>query len=356
MITFPKSHYIGIVNSRRSGGKTDQLPLGFMTPWGEDSSAKKRIATVDNWVVSNSSGDTPPKAAILPNEPVGGFCLLDAVVRSSRYNSSVKFRIEDPRGFEVEISAHNLMSIMTHSVIDKGEILDMCVWGRDKSENVLVPVSSPLYNVMQDTSARISRTVSLKELQQGDYVVMHNSYAGRYIGKYYELDHDYSHHSDWGIYKWRASKKPKWVFLHDNQVNVLASPPKLSEISVGEPISQLDGLRLINQFGKFSIDQKIEQKYHVEATAEYKTHSYCDPKHNYVIEYQGSFWVIAAQFQNDYRIHPIDRGAWEGHQAIIVEKDRYNWAKEARIPSIAGLPMWVRTHSLTISTGDVIAI
>ena len=43
-VKIPAKHYVGMVKRQH-----DDLPLGFITPWGEDAAAQKRIATVNNW-------------------------------------------------------------------------------------------------------------------------------------------------------------------------------------------------------------------------------------------------------------------------------------------------------------------
>jgi len=41
-IKIPAKHYVGLVKRKNS-----KLPIGFMTPWGEDTAAKNRMASVD---------------------------------------------------------------------------------------------------------------------------------------------------------------------------------------------------------------------------------------------------------------------------------------------------------------------
>ena len=43
-VIIPEKHYVGMVV--RNGSK---IPLGFITPWGDDKAAQKRMKTVDDW-------------------------------------------------------------------------------------------------------------------------------------------------------------------------------------------------------------------------------------------------------------------------------------------------------------------
>ena len=51
-IHIPETHYVGINLERNS---KDEVPLGFLTPGGTDSAAKKRQSTVDQWCGKNGS-------------------------------------------------------------------------------------------------------------------------------------------------------------------------------------------------------------------------------------------------------------------------------------------------------------
>jgi hypothetical protein len=374
-LNFPKTHYCGIVMNRSShGGNRDNLPLGFITPYGEDSSAKKRMATVDAWVSSNCRyDDSVPTKTVIKNTPMGGFCLLDAVVRSSRYNTSVKFRIEDPRGFELEISAHNLMMIMRDSVIDKGEILDMCVWGRDGSENVLVPVSSPQYSVMEHNSARMSKSASLKDMNAGDTVVMHNGYEGRYIGKFHEIDYNYNSKHDSVSYKYFSSPKKKWVFLRDGVVKVLASAPKISEIFQGEPIEIEEGLRMLNNLKDrkymFSMDKELSSDFHIAESTQkaVEDQPYYSANQWHVVKHDDAYWTVKKKYGNNgFDLTKINTDGWENHKLISYEQvgsvhNNY-WGRTyysnvtTDLTSLAGLDIVSRTTTLTLSNGDILNI
>jgi hypothetical protein len=79
---------------------------------------------------------------ILQNVPQSGFKIVDVVSRCSTSNKF--YRILDPRGFELEISADNLLELMFSSTIENGVIKSECVWGKQTSA-ALVPVNSEHY-------------------------------------------------------------------------------------------------------------------------------------------------------------------------------------------------------------------
>jgi hypothetical protein len=186
-IKFPKKHYVGF----QARPSVDDVPLGFMTPDGEDAAAKKRKTSVDNWAAGNYYGNSNKEAKLpaqtFDNDPMIGFKLG----RSIRHGGSgwgqgnVKWRIEDPRGFELEISSPNFAQIISFCNVERGEIQEQCVWARLGSENILVPVNSDVYeNAVQNTE-RMAKKASLRDIKIGDDVVMQNGDAGKYMGVYY---------------------------------------------------------------------------------------------------------------------------------------------------------------------------
>lgn len=65
------------------------------------------------------------------NEPLAGFTIESV---ATRYTTSNKlFRIGDPRGFQLEISADNLLELIGSCIIEKGEIKDKCKWDFGKN-------------------------------------------------------------------------------------------------------------------------------------------------------------------------------------------------------------------------------
>lgn len=190
-IKIPANHYIGF----QARGH-DDVPLGFMTPDGTDKAAEKRKATVDSWAAQGGRSwdpttrtwktDKAMPAATYENKPLSGFKMGREIRRNSGWGQgNVKWRIEDPRGFELEISSPNFASIILCTTIENGDILEECVWARQGSDNVLLPVSSDVYKQAMANTSRINASISLKDLSPGHHVILQNGKEGLYLGQHF---------------------------------------------------------------------------------------------------------------------------------------------------------------------------
>jgi len=181
-IKIPDNHYVGF--QKRSG---DEIPLGFMTPDGTDSAATKRKATVDNW--ARGGGYSSTKQATLPaktfeNKPLVGFKMGKNISYGSGWDSRHdKWRIEDPRGFQLEITSGNLQKVMELCTIERGEIQEPCIWGRLGTENVLIPTASDIYQNAAANTKRMSKKGSIRDAKIGDKLIFKNGQEWIYMGK-----------------------------------------------------------------------------------------------------------------------------------------------------------------------------
>lgn len=182
-IKIPAKHYVGMV--RRGEGK---LPLAFITPSGEDAASLKRIATVDSWVSSNGryGGNKPLPSMTIDNVPLSGF-KLTSDIRSSSYGGLDKWRVEDPRGFELEITSGNLARLLSVGMIDRGEINDQCVWGRDGSNNILISVNTDEYKAAVENTKVAGLTAEWKNAKPGNTVLLQNNIRGIWLGRMHPL-------------------------------------------------------------------------------------------------------------------------------------------------------------------------
>jgi hypothetical protein len=148
--------YVG----QRPQGGNNPLPLAFITPYEENAAGKKRIETVDRWAddlayeMVNGKWTKNPntlKPTIIDNVPLAGFSIAKSVRRDSSWNGgNVVWRIEDPRGFEWEISSPNLAQILTQTGIAAGGIINgRCIIGRLAGANILVPEGTDLWDKME---------------------------------------------------------------------------------------------------------------------------------------------------------------------------------------------------------------
>ena len=179
-IKIPTKHYCGM---QKRGD--DDLPLGFITPYGTDQAAKNRIDTVDKWARGWRGNNNLP-ATVLNNTPMAGFKLSDTIKRTSSWGrGNVVWRIDDPRGFELEITNNNLMQIMLCAMVVDAEIICPCVWGREGAENVLIPTDSQLYKDAMLNTERQKKTVSTRDVKPGNTIVLQNGVKGKYLGAFF---------------------------------------------------------------------------------------------------------------------------------------------------------------------------
>lgn len=217
-IKFPKTHYVGMI-----GRKEDVLPLGFMTPDGTDKAAQKRKGTVDDWVANatryRQEDHKIAATRVLDNVPLIGFRLTRQIKRDSGWGSgNVKWRIEDPRGFELEITSPNMARVIDSCVIDNGEILEECVWARLGAENILVPISSDLYQAAQRNEERVAAKVKPSEVERGDTVVLHNGNEGVYLGKFECFERNYRYREDHrNMFEYAWKSKPVHALLQTSK-------------------------------------------------------------------------------------------------------------------------------------------
>lgn len=176
-IKIPAKHYVGLSNRI-----TGRLPTGYMTPWGTDSAAKKRMKTIDYQIGSVKFKLQP---LVIDNEPMHGF-RVTSPLRESDYGET-NWRVEDPRGFEVEISSGNLALLINAGLIDHGEITSECIWARQGSENILVSTETNDYITAVENTKVASKYTPWKDVTIGNKIVLIDNTKGIYLGKMYVL-------------------------------------------------------------------------------------------------------------------------------------------------------------------------
>ena len=174
----------------------ESLPLGQLTHYEEKAPAtsKKRMEQCD----SRSSKDS--EGVIFDNVPMVGFRISRSQRRLGWNNRSEVIQIEDPRGFEVQITIANLIMLTDNNLLENGEILRECIWGRDGNNNVLLPVNSEPYKQALENLDRIASSVRPKSVEVGNEVLLKNGNIGRYMGTlwsvgWHSVDGERSRHS-----------------------------------------------------------------------------------------------------------------------------------------------------------------
>lgn len=197
---YPKL-YVG-VKGKRSFNKEDP-PLSFATQVGTDAEWTKRKKTVDDWAGYTRRGTyvynpetrtsdyvSPPEQTeegfYIDNEPMSGFYFEKSV---TRWRTSNKwFAINDPRGFQLQITAENLGEILLNSHITKGMLVGKFVWAKKGQYVYLCREDHPDY-VDNLNSDKVKKSKSSVKLTPGDRVIL--PYNGTidnpsiYLGKKY---------------------------------------------------------------------------------------------------------------------------------------------------------------------------
>lgn len=170
----PEKHYVAWRNF------AEKMPLAFMTVYGTDKAALKRMETVDTWV-SQRSKLLPVKNTIV-NEAQTGFEIANEVRRWT--TSNVLWRINDPRGFQLEISSGNMAYLLGFCDISKGIIKEELIWVRDGKDNYLLPTASEEYaTYTRNSTAMVSKT-KIGEVNVGDHISVATGESGTYLGMY----------------------------------------------------------------------------------------------------------------------------------------------------------------------------
>lgn len=166
--------------------------LGFMAPHEMNAAGRKRQTTIRNWMRSYPwpvpLDDISANELILKNEPISGFKITDDVKRVYYGGGNVVFRVQDPRGFELEIQSQNLMTIINVAGLLKGgEIPGKCVWGRDGAQNILVHETSEEFKNAQHAAETIKPLTGIAKssYKPGDTVQLTNGDTVTYLGRFW---------------------------------------------------------------------------------------------------------------------------------------------------------------------------
>ena len=190
----------------RSEENYNRVPyaLGFITPYEDNAAGRKRQETVDRWSkerdytgswvdgkwVREEIVKKPELATrIMPNDQVSGFKLAEEVRRTYWGGGNVVWRIEDPRGFEIEISSANLARIIEEvGILPGGVIPGKCIYGRLGKDNIIIPEGTELWNRSVKDAEELSRrakSVSKNQVQIGSVCELKNGSFGTYLGQFY---------------------------------------------------------------------------------------------------------------------------------------------------------------------------
>jgi len=170
--------YVGRVVRSRKGDPPEDYVLGYATPVENGVAFQRRKSSVDAWAQVNPRFGTKEvlEPLTIQNNLQSGFKIVSKMTRytwSWHGDNKDIWRVQDPRGFELEIGGENVYNIIESVGIEKGGIIPgRCLWGRDKGKNIL------LHEGLEIFSKAIDNPTNKKQyLKKGDLVV----------GKSYEI-------------------------------------------------------------------------------------------------------------------------------------------------------------------------
>lgn len=270
------------IQYRKDAGNDDGL-LGFASPYTKDSAFEKRRRTQESWAyggygtsfeIQEDGGIIPTKDCkidkfvlfatkcypiIIDNVPTDGFEIAKSVRRYGwNGGGNVKWRITDPRGFDLEISSENFASVISCCTMVNGVIQGKCLWGRVGKDNVLLPESSDPFKEAYEYTKLSTEKVSLKDVKRGDIVkVIYKRSAsgvitGRYLGRQLFISPTSTGDANKKIYQLVGKTTDKHVFEVTNEEGVInyycITKPVIGQIvtSVAVEMSMQECLAVVN--------------------------------------------------------------------------------------------------------------
>jgi hypothetical protein len=153
--------------------------LAYMThsEYGVDNEPSKafssRMSTGTIWAGKHSA------VSEFENNPISGFTIVGSQSRWSTQNKVI--RVEDPRGFVVEVPTENLTTLLKHCRVNLGTVVEECVWGREGSNHILLPTNSEVYKEALSKTKQHTNRVSFAKLSVGDLIKFNPDDKGEFI-------------------------------------------------------------------------------------------------------------------------------------------------------------------------------
>ena len=200
-IVIPEQHYIAF-------GKTNQGHQAFMTLEGTTQAIKDRQKRLQSQADSLCATHklAPIPSIVIDNTPMLGF---EIACLPSNYDRDL-WLIKDPRGFCIAVELSNIWSLLNDCFLENKEILEKCVWGQQGTKNVLIPVTSQVYQSAVSNSARVKSRVSLKDIKLGNKITLRDGQEVVYLGSWHThvcATHYYSNSNGESFFKTTTNKK-----------------------------------------------------------------------------------------------------------------------------------------------------
>ncbi len=172
MINIPKQLWYVVAPSHEEN-------LAYMSYYEDNAAFEKRKTTGMDWAYRSERTYNREEycyeylegvdGVIIDNTPTTGIYIGSSV---SRWSTSNKlFRVQDPRGFTVEVATDNIATLLHLTTVTNGIIQEPCVWAREGSNHVLLPVNSePYLETLDKMDTLANKLIKVSELMVGDIV------------------------------------------------------------------------------------------------------------------------------------------------------------------------------------------
>jgi len=226
-LLIPKIIHVGY--QKRRDTYTGQL--AYVVYEDHEGAIKKR-GSWESW------RDKKIQASKFENEPMSGFVLNKKVGDGGgwRHARQAWFRTYDPRGFEIEISANNLVFILQECTSTKGKGLEgEFVYSWDRQQLVLLPVDSEEYRASIEFTERQTSSVDTSALQVGFVYRTRDDQELMYLGHervYYTSKRTlYQYDYNRGCYNTKTTdhKAKRHVFVNVKDTRAHYSLPGVNE-------------------------------------------------------------------------------------------------------------------------------
>lgn len=242
--------FVGLAKS------TSPVPLAFATPYEDTVAGKKRQETVRSWgrhaeYVDGRYTTTECETRLIDNVPVTGFKITDDIKRVYWGGGNVVWRVEDPRGFELEIQSANLMALLrTCGIQPSGLIPGRCVWGREGSTNVLLHEDSDEFRtaVQAAENLKTPKQVGSGSRHVGRAYRLRTGQTAIFLGKLTAVCLDYTDSGQISVDCPMTVNGPAAIVRAERQF-----------LSLGEP-DPVEGVLLIDDDGELSSNAVLYKK------------------------------------------------------------------------------------------------
>ena len=255
-ITIPEKLFASLANV------SGEIPIAFLTDHGTNALAKKKQKTLTSRSVRNTSkGSAQLEPVIFDNKPTTGFKITRITAVKTYYKDESRWAVEDPRGFCIAIPDHNLNEILSTTIVERGEILDTCVWGRLKGaqDPEILVIGSDRHAIAEYYTNKTKTAIGASKLKAGNKIIVPSGESGTYLGRYIAYTRGYRSGRPIEI------KKESHFVLLDILVNgkmqhVLRSSPNMKAIEILDDcvISDQEAELIVNKYIPYGVIQFIK--------------------------------------------------------------------------------------------------